>query len=833
MADLEKAKTILVVEDESIIAMDIRNSLRRLGYQTPAAVHDAEEAIAATARLAPDLVLMDICLKGEMDGIEAAKIIKERFHLPIVYLTANTDEKTFDRAKRTAPSGYLLKPFEERELRTTIETALYKHQTEQKLQRYRDHLEELVQKRTADLEETHRALRQSEENYRTIFNSANDAILVIEAESGRIVDSNEKVRDLTGYSPEEIKALTVNDLGADTSLFPLGRTCPPLRQAAAGTPQVFEWVIKHRGGACNWVEVSLKDAAVGGRNCLLAVVRDIALRKEAEIMLIRAKEEAEAANRLKTQFLANMSHEIRTPMNAILGMARVTMETELTAAQRRYLQMILDAGQTLLGLLNDILDFSKLESDQILLERQPFDFCQLLEESARALAMQANAKGLDLICHPPAGLGHALIGDSLRLRQVLLNLLGNAIKFTPAGHILLRAAIVSEDDATVVMCVGVSDTGIGIDADKQAAIFDRFTQADSSTTRSFGGAGLGLAITGKLVELMGGTIRLESAKGRGSTFYVTLPFAKDIPLRREPAAQPRLDGATALVIDDNPHRRRLLAELLDDLGLRSQTADTIDAGLALIRQHEEKGAPLSLICADSSRGDANTVSLSRQLTAAVSDQNTRAILFCPPLTPESCCEIDKMAGRARCVEKPVTRASLRRAIEAIFARGEAASADKRTAGRILRLPRATPLRLLFVEANPHGLEELRAALEDRGFQLYTATTGRQALETLGKNRVDLIFLDLELQDQDGRALAGLIRRCEQLVLREDDGPRELVWKLRSRLIGGHLPIVAMAPPTSAQDRERCLAAGMDDYLVKPFELEAALAAITRLTSDDS
>ena len=831
MSEKIQPRSILVVEDESIIALDIQNNLRRLGYQTPAAVHNARDAIAAAERHRPDLVLMDILLQGEMDGVQAAVIIKDRLNIPIVYLTANTDEQTFERAKLSAPFGYLLKPFEQRELHTTIETALYKHATEQKLHRYRHHLEELVQERTAELEKTHQALKQSEKNYRTIFNSANDAILVIEIETGCILDANEKVRDLTGFTPQQAVELTIGDLSAGTPPFTAAEALVPIQKAAAGTPQVFEWQAKHRDNTLCWVEMSLKTAVIGGEKRILAVVRDISLRKEAEQMLIQAKEAAEAANRLKSQFLANMSHEIRTPMNAILGMARVTMETELSPAQHRYLQMILDAGQTLLGLLNDILDFSKLESDQIVLESQPFDLRQILEGTARALSLPAFGKGLDLICHPPGRLAHALVGDSLRLRQVLINLINNAIKFTPTGHVLLQAQIHSENDVSVELRLMVSDTGVGIPADKQATIFERFSQVDQSTTRNFGGAGLGLAITSKLAQLMGGEISLDSTPGKGSTFHVTLRFAKGSPLQQEPVAGAvaQLAGQPALIIDPNLQRRLVVAELLGELGFVVQEADNTAAGLDALRHGSESPSPLALVCIDHDLRNNDTSRLREKLAAAMGTNVPKIFLLSPPVTADTHEKIDGDSGPCQYLEKPVTRDKLLRLLQTPPHRPPLGATSKATA-RILPFSKPGALHILLATADPFSQELIGTALEGQGYQVHTSASSQEVLELLARRPIDLIFLDLAMQDLDGLTMTGCIRRYETHAARENDAPWHLQRQLSTRLAGGHIPIVALAPPTAPEERTKYLAGGMDEYLITPLKLEAALVIISRLTS---
>ncbi|MDH5299336.1 MAG: ATP-binding protein, partial [Desulfobulbaceae bacterium] len=503
-------------------------------------------------------------------------------------------------------------------------------------------------------------LQQSEENYRTIFDSANDAIFVMAADNGAIIDANHKVVELTGYSQEEAGRLTFADLSATTPPFTAAEVRLYFSRAMDGEPQLFEWQIIHSNDFRPiWVEINLKRTPIRGQERLLAVIRDIALRKEAELLLIRAKDEAEAANRLKTQFLANMSHEIRTPMNAVLGLTDIIMKKQVQPSdQRRYLQMIRDAGTTLLSLLNDILDYAKLEAGQFVLENQPFDLEQLVTDTVRCQARQAIGKGVELLCAPLPRLSALLAGDSLRLRQVLLNLLGNAIKFTAKGHILLEALVEEESDRELTIRISVSDTGIGIPADKQAVIFERFSQADPTLTRSYGGTGLGLAIARKVVELMGGRIWLESEEGKGSTFYCTFRFAKSTPFGdgRYPAGRP-YQAMDALIIDNLPPRRRITAQLLGELGFTVEETDNEDDGLAALARRATDRRPPALVCLDLAPGAVDTALLELKLTAAAGGSNTSFLLLSPPL-PMAPCEQHPWPDNFFCLEKPLSRTKL-------------------------------------------------------------------------------------------------------------------------------------------------------------------------------
>lgn len=517
-------RTILVVEDESIIAMDITASLRRLGYETTATAVNGAEALELTEKFKPDLILIDILLRGNIDGIDTAIAIKEKFNIPFVYLTANTDELTFQRAKNSGPFGYLLKPFEEQELHSTIETAIFKHQAEQELKRHLEQLEELVQKRTAELEKSHTILHQLETNYRTIFNNTNDAIFVFDADT-RILDANPKASELTGYPLDEIQKHSFSDIsGSEQPLSPK-QAENLIHKTLSGKPQVFEWIIKNTDGSRNWVEFSINNVTINDNNLLLAVARNISMRKESEQILIKAKEEAEKANQLKNEFLSNMSHEIRTPMNAVIGMTKITLSTDLNAEQRSYLEMILESASSLLDLLNNVLDYSKIDAGQVILASQPFVLSQLIESTARSVDGRAKAKGLEIKSIAPSP-PCSLIGDSQRVRQIIHTLLDNAIKFTKKGGVQIKADQLENSGDELIIEIAVSDTGAGIPKNKQDQIFDLFTQADGSYTRSHNGAGLGLAVIHKLVRLLNGNIRVESEEGQGSTFFVQIPFKK-------------------------------------------------------------------------------------------------------------------------------------------------------------------------------------------------------------------------------------------------------------------------------------------------------------------
>lgn len=540
IAPTAEQKQILVVEDESIIGMEIQARLTKLGYRTPHLVHSGLEAIKIASESHPNLVLMDISLQGEMDGIEAAHIIADRYDIPIIFLTANTDESTFQRAKIASPFGYLLKPFEERQLHSAIEIALYKAAMDKELRCYRENLEMLVKERTEDLlatnsklqeeivqhEKTALALKASEENYKTIFNKASDGIIVQAIDSTTIYDANLRICEMFGVSYQEVCSMSISDLSYGIPPYTEKEALDYIKKAAAGETQVFEWLAKNKKGEPIWLEISLNSTTINGKECLLAISRDIGTRKEEEQALIKAKEAAEQADRTKSEFLTNISHEVRTPLNHILGMTNLALDTELTDKQRHYLEIVKTAGTSLTNILSDIIELSQIEAGHIELHNGNLDIREIVTSTTNSFKEYAANKGLELSCQIAPEVPNNLKGDAVKLQQILTNFVSNALKFTQAGSILIAVHAPKDNDTNLTIPFSITDTGIGIPQEKQENIFGKFNQADGSTTRKYGGIGLGLTIVNKLVLLMGGDISIESVEGEGSTFHFTISCPK-------------------------------------------------------------------------------------------------------------------------------------------------------------------------------------------------------------------------------------------------------------------------------------------------------------------
>jgi len=523
----------------------------------------------------------------------------------------------------------------------------------------------------------------------------------------------------------------------------------------------------------------------------------IASLKRSEEALRLASEAAEAASLAKSSFLARMSHEIRTPMNGVLGMTELLLESGLSPNQRKYAETVQRSGKNLLAIINDLLDFSKIEAGKLELEKADMDLRQTVEDVVELLAERAHAKGLELACSVPADLTTQVRGDPLRFGQVLTNLLGNAIKFTERGSVVIRVACAAESQTQVTLRVEVSDTGVGINPEAQSRIFEEFAQADGSTTRKHGGSGLGLAISKQLVEMMGGEIHVESAPGAGSTFWFTAIFDK----QEEPATAAytmptgMLTGVRALVVESSAVNRSILLSQMSNWGMANQAAATAEQALGALVQAAERGVPYDIAIIDLGTPGMDGLALAREIRGRAASANVRMVM----LTRRSSDLAEaRNAGIDVCLSKPVRQTSLYECLVNLMA-GQGHEETARPA------PRATPAaqaaaghgRILVVEDNLINQQVALGMLEARGYKVAVAGNGREAIEAHAQGAFDLILMDCDMPEVDGY-----------------EATREI--RSRERASGEHVPIVALTANAMAQDREACLAAGMDDHLGKPF-----------------
>ncbi|MFO0902081.1 MAG: response regulator [Pirellulales bacterium] len=628
-----------------------------------------------------------------------------------------------------------------------------------------------------------------------------------------------------GYSAEELCAQPfVEFVHPDDR----ERTTAEARKLSEGGHTVH-FVNRYRckDGSYRWLSWTCP-AAAPGESTLYAVARDITQEKNSEAALHHAKEAAEEANRAKGTFLANMSHEIRTPMNAIIGMTELVLDTPLTSTQREYLEIVLQSSDSLLTIINEILDFSKIESGSIEFESVPFDLSELLNDSLKTFSLRAHAKGIELACEVAPGVPETLVGDPVRLRQVLVNLVGNAVKFTDCGEVLVEAAVEAQADQAVVLRFSVIDTGVGIPADKVQVVFDAFTQADASTTRRYGGTGLGLTIARRIVEHAGGRIWVESELGCGSRFHFTLPMQIGMSLPKTRPDADRLRGLPVLVVDDNATNRRILEETLCNWGVEPVMSASGPEALYLVRHRAATTDRFALVITDVHMPEMDGPSFIEHLRQIPHAESTPVIVM---TSGDRASELERFVQQriAGHLLKPVNRTELLAAllscvnathdhVAAVDARPVAVEPATVVVGRngaaiqpncrelsdaTLDLP---PLKILLAE---DGLANQRLAvglLEKWGHRVAVASNGRAAVETWEREPFDLILMDVQMPEMDGLEATSLIRQREQAR-------------------GTRIPIVAMTARAMRGDRELCLAAGMDGYVSKPVrrqELRDAL-----------
>jgi PAS domain S-box-containing protein len=717
---------------------------------------------------------------------------------------------------------------------------------DEQLQQHREHLEDEVAARTAELRALNAQLTVAQEKVaeernllRTLIDNLPDNVFVKDTGSRLIIDNIAHRRLLGATSQEEVLGKTDFDFFAPE----LAAQYRADEQAViqSGQPLVnHEEPTVDPAGERHWLltsKVPLRDSR-GKIAGIVGINRDITERKRAEeelkryaqdlevareaqeknaTQLARAfeqlaveKQRAEEASRAKSEFLANMSHEIRTPINGILGMTELALDTDLTPEQRDYLSMVRSSADSLLTVINDILDFSKIEAGKLELDLVEFSLRDCLGETIRMFALCAHQKGLELTFRAHPEVADHLVGDPTRLRQILSNLLGNAIKFTERGEVILSVEAAAASNDALALHFVVTDTGIGIPAEKRRVIFEAFAQADSSTTRKYGGSGLGLTISCRLVEMMGGRLWVESEVGKGSAFHFTTKFrVAKVPAPKTIPAQPsQLRNMPVLAVDDNATNRHLLEGILTHWGMLPSLAEGGKQSLRAMAEASHAGKPFPLVLLDCHMPDMDGFSVA----AHIKKDPKLAGAIIMMLTSGS-----QRGDAARCRElnisaylvKPIQEADLLAAILKLLGQvSPSASRPVLVTCHSLRESRQR-LRILLAEDNVVNQRFVVRLLEKLGHTVVAAANGREVLAALEKQAFDLVLMDVQMPEMDGLETTRIIRK-------------------RERSAGTHLPIIATTAHAMKGDRERCLAAGMDGYVSKPIRVEELFEAVERL-----
>jgi PAS domain S-box-containing protein len=686
-------------------------------------------------------------------------------------------------------------------------------------------LELKVQERTRQLEEeiderkwAEEELRLSEGKYRTILASIEDGYYEVDL-TGRFIFFNDAMCRITGYQVEELMGLDFRRLMDQETARRVYRAYNTVFTSQKPT-QGTEFTLLRKDGAELAVEVSVTLIldAIGTRTGFRGILRDISDRKRAD-ELEQSKIRAEASNKAKSEFLAHMSHEIRTPLNGIIGLTELALDTELTASQVNLFHAIDSEANSLLGIINNILDFSKIEAGKLELEEIPFDLGVTIEDLTSSFSIRARQKGLELYSHLPASVSRRLIGDPGRLRQILINLVGNALKFTREGEIRIIIETVDSADESVKLRFSVTDTGVGISQEMQGRIFESFTQADGSTTRKYGGTGLGTTISKQIAELMGGEIGLESEENAGSTFWFTAVFQRQLESRAEEEIEGvELEGLRALVVEASPPSRLVLEEHLNSWGCRTTIAMEAKTALAAFVESLDRRDPFGLLLVDHNLPDMSGFELCEEIRKIEVDEQAPIIVLSSVGSmgdAKACREI----GIDGFLTTPIRGDQLRKAIDSVLAhkavdeKAVRAIVTKHSIAEKLR----RPIRVLLAEDYPTNQDVAISHLQGAGYQVDLAENGEQAVDACRSKQYDIILMDIQMPVMDGYDATVKIREIEKEL-----DPRE-----PGEVDTPRVPIIAMTAHAIKGNKEKCLEVGMDDYLTKPLRRKELLAILDK------
>ena len=655
-------------------------------------------------------------------------------------------------------------------------------------------------------------LREAEEKYRSIFEHAIEGIFQ-STQEGSYMSVNPALAEIFGYASPDEMMRSVTHIGRQLYVDPNRRQQFATLIAEKDSVRDFESEVRRRNGSVIWVSERARAVRdIDGKLLYYeGTVEDITARRQAEATIRQTRDTALESARMKSEFLANMSHEIRTPMNGIMGMAGLLLDMDLTPKQRDFAQTISSSAESLLTIINDILDFSKIEAGMMTFEEIDFDLASVVEGAVELLATRAASKGIELASLVASNIPTQLRGDPGRLRQVLTNLVANAVKFTSAGEVVVRAELIDESDHEIALRFRVTDTGIGIEPSVQSQLFQAFVQADGSTTRKFGGTGLGLAISRQLVERMGGKIGVESAEGKGSTFWFTARLVKQPGHVMKNAPRPEIQNKRVLLVDDNATSRQILHHLTSAWGIADQQAATGIEAVTLLGRAAARGQPFEAVVLDAQMPGMSGFDLARTIKSDPRLQSPRLIML---TSLDRCDDAEAMqdAGIDALLTKPLKQSALRHCLIEMLSTSHSSREvkaglvvlERKRSAAAANVPK---LRILIAEDNVVNQKVALHQLQKLGYLADVVDNGRAALDALEISHYDLVFMDCQMPQLDGYAATRRLREWER------SGRK--TW------------VVAMTAHSLEGDREKCLAAVMDDYVSKPVKIEDLHGAIQR------
>jgi PAS domain S-box-containing protein len=774
------------------------------------------------------MAFVDVRMPPGCDGVETARKMWELDpDLQVVLCTAYSDYSWGEMfAKLGLRDGLLIlkKPFDAVEAIQLARALTEKWRLLQESKRTVTDLETRVVERTTELTDAKGRLQ-------AVLDAATQVSIIATDTEGLITVFNSGAERMLGYRTEEmVSRQTLAVLHLESEVRARGEELSArferriedfevfVEQVRQGTFEEREWTYVRKDGSRFTASLTVTALRAAGQlTGFLGVATDITERRQAQTELLRAKEAAEAATRARSEFLANMSHEIRTPMNGVLGMTTLLLDSELSPDQRRQAEAISRSGEALLSIINDILDFSKIEAGKLAFETLDFDLHEAVEGCLELFAQRAQGKGLELACLVESNVPARLRGDPGRLRQVLTNLVSNAIKFTERGEVVVKVSVADQTDTDARLRFEVKDTGIGIPAEVQARLFQAFSQADASTSRKYGGTGLGLAISRQLIEMMQGQFGIESAPGRGSTFWFTARLARQPEgVNPQPITRGDLVHLRVLIVDDNETNREILQYQTRAWKMRSGTAANSAEALRELRKARTAGDPYQVVLLDLLMPGTNGLALARSIRSESGLADVRLVLL-SSMGGRLAAEELKAAGIDDCLVKPVKQSLLFDCLATLM--GGVAAEPVRQGRKVL--PPAAPAapakqkaRILLAEDNPVNQEVAQGLLRKLGYHADAVANGTEVLEALRQLPYDVILMDCQMPELDGYETTRRIRQFEQERVAPFD------WKAPRH-------IIAMTANAMEGDREKCLIAGMNDYVGKPVRLEELRAALAR------